>query len=1017
MDETDEAPLTLGQERLWFLDRLDPGNPAYNIGMASRLTGPLDIERLRRAYDTVVARHAPLRTRYREVDGAPVQQAMAAGPVPMSMVDLTGHDDPEGRARALVNAYAKEPFDIATGPPLRVGLLRLGDDHHVLCTTMHHIAGDGWSTNLLYRELTDVYNGRALPSLPTGYFDVARAQRDQGEDDDNLTFWRDQLAGPPVLELPTDRPRPSTHTPTGGVVRRELSGETSRRVRAVARELRCTPYLLMLTVFDLMLAQFSGQDDICVGTPVAGRDDPDLEALIGYFMGVLVLRADMSGSPSLRELVLRTRQTFMAALAHQPVPFERLAVDLPRDGGSNPLFRATFTLHNTIEVGTTASDGFDGVRAEAFDAGAQPVTVDLALDVFPAEHSLVTVFAYDAGLFDRASVDAFADRFATLLEAVLTAPDTLVRDLPLIDDEQAHTLRRWGTGPALGPLPDLTEIASDAGAVALACGGREMTYGELRDRADVLAGELRAAGVAAGDLVGIALPRSFDLIAAMLAAWCVGAGYVPLDPDQPAARYDAMAAAAGVAAIVDGEIVAAQGPHTTVEDPAYVVFTSGSTGAPKPVLVGREALAARVAWMVGDYALGPGDRVVQFAAAGFDTHAEEIWPALVAGATVVMLPDGPHSLPEVLAADPGITVLDLPTAYWASLLPMLDDIAWPPALRLVILGGEEVGAESIATWRARFGDRVRLVNTYGPTEATVIATATDLTDDDTTRRPPIGRPIAGVEAYVCDSDGRLMAPGVAGELRLGGVGLARGYLGREDLTAARFPATRYGRLYRTGDRVRWRVSDSGATLEFLGRLDDQIKVRGIRVEPAEVEAVLRGHPGVEQAVVVGIDGALIAYTVGPAAAAEVRAHAAGHLPALLVPSVVVPLAALPLTRNGKVDVRALPAPDRSRDAAIAFVAPRSDAETLVAAVWTQVLGIDTIGAGDDFFALGGHSLLATRVIARLRAAVDVDVPIRAIFTHPTVAALATVVEDTLIAEIERMTEAEAADLVVAGGAA
>ena len=421
--------------------------------------------------------------------------------------------------------------------------------------------------------------------------------------------------------------------------------------------------------------------------------------------------------------------------------------------------------------------------------------------------------------------------------------------------------------------------------------------------------------------------------------------------------------------------------------------------------------------MVADYELRPGDRVVQFAATGFDTHAEEIWPTLCAGATVVMLPDGPHSLPEVLAADPGITVLDLPTAYWASLLPMLDDIAWPPALRLVILGGEQVDASAIATWQARFGDRIRLVNTYGPTEATIIATATDLTAADTTRRPPIGRPIAGVEAYVFDRARRLVAPGVAGELYLGGVGLARGYLGLDELTATRFAPSPCGRLYRTGDRVRWRESDSSAALEFLGRLDDQIKVRGIRVEPAEVEAVLRAHPQVEQAIVVGVDDALVAYTVGSASAAEVRAHAAERLPALLVPSVVVPLAALPLTRNGKVDVRALPVPQRSRDTVVAFIAPRSDAETLVAAVWAQVLGIDAIGAGDDFFALGGHSLLATRVIARLRAAIDVEVPIRALFTHSTVAALAAVVEDMLLAEIERMTEAEAAELAVAGGAA
>ena len=590
MDETDEAPLTLGQERLWFLDQLDPGDPAYNISMASRLTGPLDVDRLRRAYDAVVARHAPLRTRYRDIDGTPLQEALPVASVPIEFVDLTADVDPEERARALVNTCAQAPFNLATGPPLRVSLLRLADEQHVLCTVMHHIAGDGWSTNLLYRELTDVYNGVALSRLAIDYFAYARTQRNQADGDDNLAFWHEQLADPPVLALPIDRPRLAVRTSTGGVVRRELAVETSLRARTAARDLRCTPYMLMLTVFELMLSEFSGQQDICVATPVAGRDDPDLEALIGYFMGMLVLRADLSGSPTVRDLVLRTRQTFMAALSHQPIPFEGLAaaLDLPRDQGRSPLFQTTFTLHNTIEVSTTASAGFEGLVAEAFDAGAQPVTVDLALDVFPTTDSLAAVFAYSADLFDPATVAAFADRFEALLETTLTAPDTLVSELALIDDEQERTLRRWGAGPALGALPVITERidAVDSDAVAIVCGDRQVSYGQLRDRADVLAGELRAAGVAAGNLVGISLPRGSDLVAAMLATWRVGGGYVPLDPDQPAARYDAMAAAAGVAAILVDGVVSAGGPHTAVDDPAYAIFTSGSTGAPKPVLVG-----------------------------------------------------------------------------------------------------------------------------------------------------------------------------------------------------------------------------------------------------------------------------------------------------------------------------------------------------------------------------------------------------------------------------------------------
>jgi amino acid adenylation domain-containing protein len=788
--------------------------------------------------------------------------------------------------------------------------------------------------------------------------------------------------------------------------------------------LRCTPFMLLFTVYQVLLWQRTGQDDLCVGIPVAGRDEVELEDLFGYFSGVLVLRGDLSGAPTVREAALRTRRCFMEAMSRQDIPFERLtaALDLPRDLSRTPLFQTMFTFHSTTSVGTTSSDGFTGLRADAFEVGAQHVKVDLALDVFTSATDMKVLLSYNTDLFDAVTVEAVADRFDALLHEVLAAPDAPITTLALTDAEQRDTLLRWGAGPQAPDTGTVTALVDRAAArtpeaTALVSGATAVSYQELTVRAGELAARLAAAGVGAGQLVGLSLPRGVDLIAAMLAAWRLGAGYVPLDPDQPAARYAAMAADAGVAAIVtDGGQVTPAAGAGTVPEPAYVIFTSGSTGAPKPVLIGQQALATRVDWMTGGYGLTAADRVVQFAATGFDTHAEEIWPTLAAGASLVLLPDGPQSLPETMAADPAITVLDLPTAYWRSLLDLIDEIAWPPALRLVILGGEQVDADAVAVWRARFGDRVRLVNTYGPTEATIIATATDLGAADTGRTPPIGRPIAGVRVYVCDPDGRLVAPGVPGELCIAGPGLAHGYLGREELTAARFRPDPYGPglLYRTGDLARWRVTDEPAQLEFLGRLDTQVKVRGIRVEPGEVEAVLRTHPQVTQAVVLAVDDALVAYTVGAATAAQVRAHAAGRLPGYLVPSTVVTLAALPLTRNGKLDVRALPAATGHRDETAPFIAPRTDAEQLVADVWAQVLSVEAIGAHDDFFDLGGHSLLATRVIARLRSAVRIDLPIRALFRHPTVAGLAGVIEDALIAEIDRLTDAEAAALTAGG---
>jgi amino acid adenylation domain-containing protein len=531
---------------------------------------------------------------------------------------------------------------------------------------------------------------------------------------------------------------------------------------------------------------------------------------------------------------------------------------------------------------------------------------------------------------------------------------------------------------------------------------------------------------------------------ALLAVWRAGGAYLPLDPEYPDERLAYLISDSAARLVVadaalarrlpsgtglvdpgqtwdgeardgaapDGEAAGGGGrwPAADPGDPAYVIYTSGSTGQPKGVLVEHGALAGRVRWMRREYGLCASDRVVQFASLSFDAHAEELYPALTAGASVLLLPDGAISLPDVLREPAGqqVTVLDLPTAYWEQLAESPGDVAWPPALRLMIIGGEQVHAASVARWRDRFGDRVRLVNTYGPTEATIVATACTLGAADTTGRPPIGRPAGGTVAHVLGRNGERVPPGVQGELCLGGAGLARGYLGRPALTAQRFVPDPYGppgsRLYRTGDRVRLRADGN---LEFLGRLDEQVKVRGFRVEPGEVTAALLTHLGVRQAVVTVDDGRLVAYVAGPAGPDELRAHLAAIVPAHLVPSVWVPLDELPLTVTGKVDLTALPAPE---PAAVAqFVPPRTDAEVLVAGVMATVLGLDAgrVGALDDFFTLGGHSLLATRVAALLRNALDVDVPIRTVFDRPAVADLAIAVENLLIEQLSGLSDAEA----------
>ncbi|NUP48315.1 MAG: AMP-binding protein [Catenulispora sp.] len=1157
MSGLDRGPLTDQQRRLWFLDRLDPGDPAHHISTTVLLRGRLDADRLVRAFDAVVARHECLRTRFADSAGVPVAEVLPPRRTPVLRADVPDED----AARRAVTEVLLAPFDLAEGHLIRIALFRLDADRHVLCTVAHHIIGDGWSLNLLFSQAADVYRG-AEPAAPAmRYLDYARAH--QGSDEAALAYWRTALAGAPELQLPPDRPRPARRTSAGVVASRVFDGGVWTSVQAVARELRCTPFMVLMTVYQLVLAQVSGQDEVCVGTPLAGRDEVATESVFGYFVRMLILRGDLSGDVGFRELTRRTRTTFLNAFAHSWTPFEELvaAAGARRDPSRNPLFQAAFTLHTTMDTSANGFEGFEGVAVEGFGEGARRTVTDVAMDVFVSSTAInaragrdrmEVVLTASADLFGQATADGLAERFAAVLHAVLADPDLRVWQLPLVSEAERADLLRIGAGPPVAtdagasPLARVELAAALAPeAVAIRCGdGAEMSRRELWARSGELAEKLGAAGVGAGNLVGVSLPRGPEQIVALLAAWRSGAGYVPLDPELPEQRFRMLMEQAGVAVVItpDGVKPGAELP-TVAADPAYVVFTSGSTGTPKPVLIGRTAVAERVAWMVRAYRLTGDDRVVQFADLGFDTHAEEIWPALAVGAPLVLLPDGPRSLPEVLAADPAITVLDLPTAYWHALLDL--DPHWPAALRLVILGGEQVDAAAIGRWRERHGDRVRLVNTYGPSEATIIATATDLTAADalsgsrtgtgsvaevevsaevatgtglgtaagggaepqteagaevggaagngaagevaalaapeaaarsaaelttaagtaagsgtaaepgvraepgaaaeaaavagpeaaaeieggteagvrtdtgataevsaapapgpeTAPRPPIGRPIGGVRAYVLDAAGRLVPRGTAGELCLAG-GLADGYLGRPELTAERFQPDPYGSglMYRTGDRVRWRRREP--VLEFLGRLDGQLKVRGVRIEPGEVEAVLTGHPEVGQAVVAAAGEALVAYVTGTADPEKVRAFAAERLPALLVPGVVVPLAELPLTARGKVDVAALPVPAADAVRTV-FEAPRTEAEELVASIFSELLPVERVGAHDDFFGLGGHSLLAIRVIARVRAVVGLEVPVRALFDSPTVAGFAEAVQAALVAEIDQLTEAEA----------
>ncbi|WP_315986123.1 amino acid adenylation domain-containing protein [Streptomyces sp. t39] len=850
-----------------------------------------------------------------------------------------------------------------------------------------------------------------------------------------------------MLDLPLDRPRPEHPSSRGAFHTQVLTG-AGPALDGLARARRCTPFMVLLAAYQTLLHRLTGQEDFCVGVPTAGRGDPDAERVVGYLSRTLVLRGDLSGGPAFADLLRRARSTVGGAFGHEAVPFERLAesLRLERDPGRTPLFQTLLTVH-TQDAGLLRDASFADLLCTELDPGVRACKFDLTLDVRRDGHDVVAVFGYRTDLLGADRAARIGRWFETLLRGAVADADTPVRQLAMLDAAEEEALAASGRGPALpaGPATVLDAVAAvvRGGPARTALRGRHesLDYAALWSEAGRLAGRLVADGVGPGDTVGILLPRGPRAVVAMLGAWRAGAAYLPLDPEYPPARLAFMVADSGASVVVTaggggvldvpagvrvldvddrGTAAADPGPlpGPCADDVAYVVYTSGSTGTPKGVPVPHRALAERVRWMTEGYGITAADRVLHCASLSFDTCAEELFPALGAGATLVVA-DAGSALPDELTAAhaEGITVMDLPTPYWHQLVGDLDAVPWPPALRLLILGADQVQAEAVAAWRRRFGDGVRVVNSYGPTETTIIATTAVLGDADTRARPPIGTPVGGVTAAVCDPRGALVPPGGSGELVLGGTGLSLGYAGRPGATARVFVPDPDGppgsRRYRTGDLVRRRPDGA---LEFLGRLDGQVKVRGYRVEPGEVENALLRLPGVAEAAAVVRGDALVGYVVGEPAAPEpdpraLRAALAAELPPYLVPGAVLVLERLPLTPNGKLDRAALPAPDRRPELRDAYVAPRTEAEELVAEVWGEVLEIDRVGALDDFFDLGGHSLLATRVVARIRAAAELSVPLRTLFTHRTAEAFAQAVEAALVAEIDALSEDEALGLL------
>ncbi|HEV2844000.1 MAG TPA: amino acid adenylation domain-containing protein, partial [Thermoanaerobaculia bacterium] len=951
-----------------------------------------------------------LRTTFAEDGHEPVQVIHPPRPAGLEIKAIR-----EDEVRDLVAEDQRRPFDLAAGPLLRVSLLRLGEEEHVLLFSVHHIVSDGWSTGVLVREVGILYRAFAagepspLPEPPVQYADYASWQRSwlQGEVlDEHVAWWRERLAGAPaLLPLPADRPRPAVQRFQGDRRSSRISGEASSALRSLGRERGATLFMSVLTAFAVLLRRCSGADDLVVGTPAAGRERPELEGLIGFFVNSLALRIDLAGDPSFPELLARVREMLLGAYAHQDLPFEKLVEELQpeRSLAHSPLFQVMLVL----QEGQGEALELPGLTLRPEERPHEISKFDLTLTVDATSAGLFCQWRYNVELFDAATMDRMAKRLGTLVSALAANPARPVSELPLLEpSERQQLLREWSRGETIVPgarlLHEMVEELADRNpdAVAVVFEDGELTYGELDRKANRLARRLRRLGVGPETPVGLQAERSPELIVGLLAVLKAGGAYVPLEPAYPAERLAWLRADSGISLVLtpaelseDLEESAERLPFLTgPENLAYVIYTSGSTGTPKGVLVSHRGLDNLAEAQGRLFGIDENSRVLQFASMSFDASVSEIAMAFRAGAALVLA--GRRSLlpgPELieLLRDRGITKATLPPSALAALPE-----AELPALRTIVVAGEACPVDVARRWVAGR----RLVNAYGPTETTVCATAWVYDGGD---RLPIGRPIPNVETFVLERSGEPAPVGVPGELLVGGIGLARGYRNRPDLTAERFvphpfPSAPGERLYRTGDLVRFRADGE---LEFLGRIDHQVKIRGVRVELGEVEAALRAQPGVREAVAVAREDGLgparlVAYVTGEGLdGAELRSALSRTLPEPLVPAVVVALPSLPLTPNGKVDRKALPAPETA-EAARDFVAPRTELERFLAGLWREILSLEHVGVHDDFFALGGNSITGAMFVNRLQRELGEIVHVVVMFDAPTVAQLsAWVVEN------------------------
>jgi amino acid adenylation domain-containing protein len=1066
-EDNNRRALSFAQQRLWFLAQMGEGiSTAYHIPAGLRLSGALDQEALRRALDRMVTRHEALRTSFPVIDGTAVQRIAPeeGSHFYLREHDLSGHADSTIELERLAREEAATPFNLEKGPLIRGRLILEGEQEHVLLVTMHHIVSDGWSMGVWMRELSALYEayrcGKAdpLPPLEIQYADYAAWQRHWVSGDvlrQQAEYWKTTLAGAPaLLELPTDYRRPAEQDYAGAYIAYGLDAELTQSLKALSHRHGVTLFMTLLSSWAVLLARLSSQEEVVIGTPTANRGRREIEGLIGFFVNTLALRIDVSGSPTVGEFLARVKAQALAAQQHQDIPFEQVVevVRPARSLGHSPLFQVMLAWQNATDEKLELS----GLTLTPLAAAPRTrATYDLSLSLMEVGERIEGGVEYATALFGRATVDRYLGHWRTLLEAMV-ADDRQTVDLlaVLTAEERRQVLFEWNDTGAEYPedrcIHELFEeqVEKRTDGVAVVAGDRHLSYGELNAQANRLAHYLRELGVQPDDRVAVCLERGLEMVVALMAVLKSGGAYVPLDPEYPAERLAFMLADSAPKAVLTGgrlkevlnhlpissslpvlevdvdarELPWATQPANNIGPSevgltsshlAYIIFTSGSTGTPKGVMVEHRSVCNQITMVQECYQLRPRDRYLQFASINFDVSVEEIFGALLSGAGLVLRSDA--WLADTsdfwrLCERNAITCLSLPTQFWR-LLAKDQTAEIPACIRLVSIGGEAIDQGALEAWFDARGHRPRLFTGYGPTEATVTTTIREL-EPGAQNCCCIGRPVSNLRVYILDHRSEPVPIGVKGELHIGGAGVARGYLNQAELTAEKFIRDPFSpesgaRMYKTGDLARW-LPDGN--IEFLGRNDFQVKVRGFRIEPGEIEGKLMEHPWVGEAAVVAREDAsgdkrLVAYYVGREtpnnatgivdAAAKLREFLSGQLPDYMVPAAYVRLESLPLTPNGKLDRRALPAPDALAYALSEYEPPQGEVETALAGIWSEVLKLERVGRHDNFFELGGHSLVAVRMISRVRQLLGVEVTLSALFARPVLTSFARGISEAI----------------------